>query len=284
MHFTSALWRARQWTDSTHGRASPAGGQPPPAAVADNGVAARHCRGNGSGAVGRDTITDDRERHVQRRRRRRLCKVCDADASIRSIQNTRCCVCESRARGTQVHMFAGTPRRFVAVENLKNLNLPSFTRLYRLVSPDPLVAGRLVVVLNLIRGPEGGQAAPGSMAEKGCNLQPASEGGGHAEGLPALGWDDSFKREANRVMDQRRLATLQLLHSISLLLIDLKNAASRSRPKHLGLSPIATKLTRHGVRVLEVADRARSAMAPGSDPKLWPVHYQSRNLSDGKDS
>ena len=46
---------ARQWTDAAQGTASLAAGQPPPAAVADAGVAARHCRGNGSGAVGRDT-------------------------------------------------------------------------------------------------------------------------------------------------------------------------------------------------------------------------------------
>ena len=52
------LWDPSRWTDSTQGK-SPAAGQPPPAAVADAGVAARHCRGNGSRAVGRVTIVAD---------------------------------------------------------------------------------------------------------------------------------------------------------------------------------------------------------------------------------
>ena len=93
--------------------------------VASASVVARHCRGNGSGAVGRDTSWPTMN----------AMSSAAGDGFAKSATQTPATLsvlwCKSRARRpsyTCTYMFAGTPWRFVAVKGglLKHKKFPSF--------------------------------------------------------------------------------------------------------------------------------------------------------------
>ena len=142
-----------------HAGQSKSRGGPTPARCADAGVAARHCQGNGSRAMGRDTIMADRERHVQRHQRRRLRKVCGAEAS-----DTKCC--ESCAGELGTHMYVHVCRydlafcRRKAVSNHKTSHhLPLLLGfICRLIEPGSIGYSPFNISRTYLLG--------------GCNLQP----------------------------------------------------------------------------------------------------------------
>ena len=128
-------------------------------------MASRHCRGNGSGAVGWDTIVADREDLVQRRRRwlwqSDFAKVCDADASNTECRKSRARG-TTRPRGTHVYRHALAFCRRQAVVETKNF--PLITR-----SSFALIHWLQAVLLishlsYLIRGPGSPTMSPRELA------------------------------------------------------------------------------------------------------------------------